>query len=426
MEIAKLFESFFECSEAYKIVDRLKQTVLNQSEKNHFFEYLVSNNVDLKIDFLRDLFQSKHGDRDKFKQDFTPDSIAQIIASQMTDSGSVADICSGTGTLLIQILNKFPDAFLHAEELSDRAIPFLLTNLTIRNAEAEVLHLDVLTKELKAVYRLSKGERFSTITVSSDEPEFRTFDFVVMNPPYSVKWTPVKSEENKAFGLAPKSYADFQFVLHGLHHLRDAAKLIAVLPHGVLFRGNGEKTVRENLIRAGLLEYVVGLPDKLFLNTSIPVCLLGLSKQNNRGTLFVDASKSFKKRSKQNEMLDEHVQLVIEAIRCRNSTQGFSKLVSTNELEENDFNLNIPRYVDRLEQEEPVDFANSVRELVQIDDEIKQTEKELLGQIKKLTGFSYEEVMEINKWEKQLLGRSRSAPRSKEQKKDNSTQLELF
>ena len=92
-------------------------------------------------------------------------------------------------------------------------------------------------------------------------------------------------------------------------------------------------------------------------------------------------------------------------------------MVSPNELEENDFNLNIPRYVDRLEQEEPVDFAKSVRELVQIDGEIKQTEKELLGQIKKLTGFSYEEAMEINKWEKQLLGRSRSAPRSKEQKK---------
>ena len=426
MEIAKLFGSFFECSEAYKIVDRLKQTVLNPSEKNHFFEYLVSNNVDLKIDFLRDLFQSEHGDRDKFKQDFTPDSIAQIIASQMTDSGSVADICSGTGTLLIQILNRFPDAFLHAEELSDRAIPFLLTNLAIRNADAEVLHLDVLTKELKAVYRLSKGERFSTISVSSDEPEFRTFDFVVMNPPYSVKWTPVKSEENKAFGLAPKSYADFQFVLHGLHHLRDAAKLIAVLPHGVLFRGNGEKTIRENLIRTGFLEYVVGLPDKLFLNTSIPVCLLGLSKQNNSGTLFIDASQSYKKRSKQNEMLDEHVQLVIDVIRCRNSIQGFSKLVSRNELEENDFNLNIPRYVDRLEKEEPVDFANSVRELVQIDNEIKQTEKELLRQITELTGFSYDEAMEVNKWERQLLGRSRSAPRSKDQKKDNSTQLELF
>jgi hypothetical protein len=89
MEIAKLFESYFECSEAYKIVDRLKQTVLNQNEMSHFFEYLVSNNVDLKTDFLRDLFQSEHGDRDKFKQDFTPDSIAQIIASQMTDSGSV-------------------------------------------------------------------------------------------------------------------------------------------------------------------------------------------------------------------------------------------------------------------------------------------------------------------------------------------------
>lgn len=282
------------------------------------------------------------------------------------------------------------------------------------------------TKELKAVYRLSKGERFSTISVSSDEPEFRTFDFVVMNPPYSVKWTPVKSEENKAFGLAPKSYADFQFVLHGLHHLRDAAKLIAVLPHGVLFRGNGEKTIRENLIRAGFLEYVVGLPDKLFLNTSIPVCLLGLSKQNNSGTLFIDASQSYKKRSKQNEMLDEHVQLVIDVIRCRNSIQGFSKLVSRNELEENDFNLNIPRYVDRLEKEEPVDFANSVRELVQIDNEIKQTEKELLRQITELTGFSYDEAMEINKWERQLLGRSRSAPRSKDQKKDNSTQLELF
>ena len=149
--ISELLMTFFNVTEGYQLIEKISDQLSEQAKRTEFFDYLIANGVDLSTDFLRDFFQSEHGDRNRLKQDYTPDSVCEIIASQVKDAKNVADICAGTGALSIAVLRRNPTAYLHVEELSDRAMPFLLTNLAIRNVSAEVVHCDVLTQRVKAV-----------------------------------------------------------------------------------------------------------------------------------------------------------------------------------------------------------------------------------------------------------------------------------
>ena len=214
---------------------------------------------------------------------------------------------------------------------------------------------------------------------------------VLMNPPYSAKWSAaagfLQDERFSDYGvLAPKSKADYAFLLHGLYHLKSNGTMAIVLPHGVLFRGAAEGKIREKLLRSGNIYAVIGLPANLFYNTSIPTCIIVLKKhRDGRDVLFIDASKKFNKGKKQNEMTDEHIDEVMDLYGRRETVEKESYLASFEDIEKNDFNLNIPRYVDNFEEEEEIDLQELLTDMKQTDEELEKTQGEFLSLLKELT-----------------------------------------
>lgn len=214
---------------------------------------------------------------------------------------------------------------------------------------------------------------------------------VLMNPPYSAKWSAaagfLQDERFSDYGvLAPKSKADYAFLLHGLYHLKSSGTMAIVLPHGVLFRGASEGKIREKLLRSGNIYAVIGLPANLFYNTSIPTCILVLKKhREGRDVLFIDASKKFEKGKKQNSMTDEHIDTIINLYMNRENVEKESFLASFEDIEKNDFNLNIPRYVDTFEKEEEVDLNALLTDMKKTDEELEKTQQEFLSLLKDLT-----------------------------------------
>ena len=213
---------------------------------------------------------------------------------------------------------------------------------------------------------------------------------VLMNPPYSAKWSAaagfLQDERFSDYGvLAPKSKADYAFLLHGLYHLKNNGTMAIVLPHGVLFRGAAEGKIREKLLRSGNIYAVIGLPANLFYNTSIPTCIIVLKKhRDGRDVLFIDASKKFNKGKKQNEMTDEHIDAVIERYSKRETVEKESYLATFEDIEKNDFNLNIPRYVDNFEKEEDVDINALLSDMAKTDAEITQVQGDFVSLLKEL------------------------------------------
>ena len=230
-------------------------------------------------------------------------------------------------------------------------------------------------------------------TLDGDWPTGEETDFhmVLMNPPYSAKWSAaagfLQDERFSDYGvLAPKSKADYAFLLHGLYHLKNNGTMAIVLPHGVLFRGAAEGKIREKLLRSGNIYAVIGLPANLFYNTSIPTCIIVLKKhRDGRDVLFIDASKKFNKGKKQNEMTDEHIDEVMELYSKRETVEKESFLASFENIEKNDFNLNIPRYVDNFEKEEEVDLNALLSDMKKTDEELEQVQGEFVSMLKELT-----------------------------------------
>lgn len=234
-------------------------------------------------------------------------------------------------------------------------------------------------------------------TLDEDWPtqEPTNFDGVLMNPPYSAKWSAdsgfLQDARFSAFGaLAPKSKADFAFLLHGYYHLKqDGGVMAIVLPHGVLFRGNAEGKIRQHLLEEGAIDTVIGLPANIFFNTSIPTTVIILKKdRTNRDVFFIDASKEFTKGKNQNLMEDKHIEKILEAYTSRQDSDKFAHLASFEEIQENDFNLNIPRYVDTFEEEKVAPLAEIVANINttnQVIEEKTASLIEMLGQLKGTT-----------------------------------------
>ena len=236
---------------------------------------------------------------------------------------------------------------------------------------------------------------------------------VISNPPYSLSWNITLKQFDKRFQgypIAPKSKADYAFILHGLYQLEDNGTLLAILPHGVLFRGAAEGKIREQLIKENLIDAVIGLPDKLFLNTGISVLILVLKKnRKNNNVLFIDASKEFitGKSKKQNDMSIENINKVIESYKNRRFVDKFAYVSSIEKIAENDYNLNIPRYVDTYEPPEIPDLLETLEELKDIERQIKETSIFLLKQMKQLEGTTPEaekrHIKEVDKFEEILI-----------------------
>ncbi|MGP4039559.1 type I restriction-modification system subunit M [Gracilibacillus sp. D59] len=280
------------------------------------------------------------------------DMMAQIVAIGQEDRKlfSVYDPTMGSGSLMLNVrnYNNHPESIkYHGQELNTTTFNLAKMNLILHGVRKEDMRLrngDTLNKDWP-----------------TDEPY--TFDSVLMNPPYSAKWSADQtflddSRFNRYGKLAPKSKADFSFLLHGFYHLKDSGTMAIVLPHGVLFRGAAEGVIRKKLLEDGSIDAVIGMPANLFFGTSIPTTVIILKKnRNNRDVFFIDASKEFYKSGNQNKLTKENVDKIVDTYKKRENVEKYAYLASFEEIKENDFNLNIPRYVDTFEEEEPVDMA---------------------------------------------------------------------
>ena len=208
------------------------------------------------------------------------------------------------------------------------------------------------------------------------------FSAIVANPPFSAKWSAdPKFLDDPRFSnagrLAPKGKADFAFIQHMIHHLDENGTLAIVMPHGVLFRGAAEGHIRKHLINdLNIIDAVIGLPANIFFGTSIPTCVLVLKKcrKNDDNILFIDASNHFEKAKNQNAIRDIHIDKITDAYRKREFEDKYSYVAPLSEVEENDYNLNIPRYVDTFEEEEPVDLDAVSLRLQEIEEDMKVTD----------------------------------------------------
>ena len=229
-------------------------------------------------------------------------------------------------------------------------------------------------------------------TLSTDWPvdEPTNFDACAMNPPYAMKWNALDSllTDNRFQHyekLAPKSTADYAFLLHGFYHLKSDGVMGIVLPHGVLFRGGAEGVIRKHLVEDGSIYAVIGLPAGLFFNTGIPTCIVILKKNNtDRNTLFIDASNDFIKEKAKNYLTEEHIEKILNAYSERKDIEKYAHLASFEEIQSNDFNLNIPRYVDTSEEEEQIDLSSEFDALYQIEEESGKITEEINATLKEL------------------------------------------
>lgn len=397
-------------------------TKLLSSEQADLLERIGSIYGDRQLDQFRDFFQEEGADRKKLKQDYTPDGVAELLARVSRSGKSLADICAGTGSLTIQYLNYHPDVeFVRCEEFSARVIPFLLINLAIRKIDAEVIHGDSLTREHFNIYAIRDG-----VISQIDSPTDRKVDVVISNPPYSMAWTPISDERFDRYGLAPKTKADFAFLLHGFHQLEEDGTMSLILPHGVLFRGNSEGTIRQQLLEHGAIDSIIGLAPNLFLNTSIPVAILLLKKgASQRDVFFVDAKDEYTKGKSQNSLDVEHIKKIAAVVSLRMTTERFSYLADWEKIVENGYNLNIPRYVDTFVPEEVQPLGVILRELIEIDKEIAETEREFARLFGQLVATDPTEQEELEN-DQQLLSKYVDKPSLSELIKEESEQLTLW
>ncbi len=315
---------------------------------------------------------------------YTPQAVSKIltriaIAGQEANRGlSVYDPCMGSGSLLLNA-KKYaaePDYIrYYGQELMTSTYNLARMNMFLHGIVPEN-------------QKLRNGD-----TLDGDWPtdEETDFNMVLMNPPYSANWSAaagfLQDERFSDYGvLAPKSKADYAFLLHGLYHLKSSGTMAIVLPHGVLFRGAAERKIREKLLRSGNIYAVIGLPANLFYNTSIPTCIIVLKKhRDGRDVLFIDASRKFEKGKKQNAMTDEHIDSVIELYNRRENVEKESFLAEFEDIEKNDFNLNIPRYVDNFEKEEEIDLKAVLSDMEQTEKEINRIQGEFVSLMRDLT-----------------------------------------
>ena len=250
-------------------------------------------------------------------------------------------------------------------------------------------------------------------TLGDDWPteEPTNFEAVLMNPPYSAKWSAVKGFLDDPrfmdYGvLAPKGRADFAFLLHGFYHLKSSGTMAIVLPHGVLFRGGAEAKIRQTLLENGHIYAVIGLPANIFFNTSIPTTIIILKKDyTKRDVLFIDASTRFTKKGNQNTMEPHHIEEILETYEKREFVDKFAYLADFETLKENEFNLNIPRYVDTFEPEPEISLVDLAKEMAEVEMELVDTKYQLFSMLEQLTATDAETAKELEAFKSLLMNK---------------------
>lgn len=337
---------------------------------------------------------------------YTPHEVSQVLAKLVTletedtdEQFRVYDPTMGSGSLLLTVENELPG------EKRDGRVEFYgqeLNTTTYNLARMNLMMHDVNYRNMQ----LRRGDTLDIDWPFAEKGGTQIplkFDAVVANPPYSQKWDIKnidrdKDSRFKGYGVAPASKADYAFILHGLYHLDNKGTMAIVLPHGVLFRGASEGKIRKNIIDNNLLDAVIGLPANLFYGTSIPTCILvfkGNEARQSKDILFIDASKEFNKEKNQNKLSKDHVAKIIDTFKERQEVEKFSYVASLDEIKENDYNLNIPRYVDTFEEEEPISLEEVAKELVQVRSEIEDSTESLLAMLGELSGTTEEAKKEL-------------------------------
>lgn len=328
---------------------------------------------------------------------YTPHEVSRILAKVVTDNlaesdnaFSVYDPTCGSGSLLLTVRNEVPDGNrtgavkFYGQELNTTTYNLARMNLMMHGVSFQNMCL-------------SNADTLETDwpdgpdATGKDHP--RSFDAVVANPPYSAHWdnseSKLKDARFKDYGkLAPKTKADYAFVLHSLYHLNEDGTMAIVLPHGVLFRGAAEGEIRRNLIEhpAGNRIYaVIGLPSNLFYGAGIPTIVMVLKKKRpSKDILFIDASREFEKGKNQNRLTDENIEKIIRVYHERKDVPKYAHLASIEEIRENDYNLNIPRYIDTSDEEEVIDLDEIKKLLDQDKKEITELEAKIAEDFKLL------------------------------------------
>ncbi|WP_434333611.1 type I restriction-modification system subunit M [Mycoplasma capricolum subsp. capricolum] len=289
------------------------------------------------------------------------DLMSKIVAHHLKNRSiiSVYDPTSGSGSLLLNIGDEFkkynkgssPVSY-YAQELKTETFNLTRMNLIMRNINPSEIHVrrgDTLEQD----WPIFENEDLSTY-------KRLTVDAVVSNPPYSQSWNSEKHTNDPRYveyGIAPKTKADYAFLLHDLYHIDPEGIMAIVLPHGVLFRGNSEKQIRQKLIEKGQIDTIIGLPSNMFFGTGIPTIIMILKKQKpTNDILFVDASQLYIKEGKNNKFSQSQIKKIADVVNNRIEVEKFSRIVKFDEIKENDFNLNISRYIDNFKKQEQYDL----------------------------------------------------------------------
>ena len=311
---------------------------------------------------------------------YTPQRISDILSAIVTlDSqepatgkrshlDSVFDFACGSGSLLLNVrrlMGPHGIGKIYGQEKNITTYNLARMNMLlhgVKDSEFEIFHGDTLLNEWDML-------------CETNPAKMPKFDAVVANPPFSYRWEPSEALGEdvrfKNYGLAPKSAADFAFLLHGFHFLKQDGVMAIILPHGVLFRGGAEARIRTKLLKDGHIDTVIGLPANLFFSTGIPVCILVLKKcKKPDDVLFINAAEHYEKGKRQNQLLPEHIDQIIDAYQYRKEAPRYSRRVSMEEIEKNDFNLNISRYVSTAQAEEEIDLAAVHADLVAAEKKI--------------------------------------------------------
>lgn len=298
---------------------------------------------------------------------YTPHEVSlvmsQIVAEHLKDRDTIEiyDPTSGSGSLLINIGQSVAKYLMdkdkikyYAQELKENTYSLTRMNLVMRGIKPENIvarNGDTLADDWPYFEENDKENTYEALFV----------DAVVSNPPYSQPWEPKEDARFSNYGIAPKSKADYAFLLHDLYHLKSDGIMTIVLPHGVLFRGGEEEKIRKNLIENDNIDTVIGLPANIFYGTGIPTIIMVLKKKRNTSDiLIVDASKGFEKVGKNNKLRSSDIKKIVDTVVERKTINKYSRVVSKEEIRQNEYNLNIPRYVDSSEKPEPWDIYASM------------------------------------------------------------------
>lgn len=353
------------CTIIQKIAEGISKFSTNSDILGDAYEFLIG--------------QFAAGSGKKAGEFYTPqrlsDILSQIVILDSQDPAlgtktkldKVLDFACGSGSLLLNVRKQLTErggtiGKIYGQEKNITTYNLARMNMLlhgVKDTEFDIHHGDSLANDWELLNEMNPAKKME-------------FDAVVANPPFSYRWEPSEllgeDFRFKSYGLAPKSAADFAFLLHGFHFLGKEGTMAIILPHGVLFRGGAEERIRTKLLKDGHVDTVIGLPANLFFSTGIPVCILVLKKcKKFDDVLFINASEYFDKGKRQNTLSDEHIEKIVETYQFRKEEDArYSRRVSMDEIAKNDYNLNISRYVSTAVSEEIVDLEAVHEKLVAI------------------------------------------------------------